>query len=212
MSNITNKSIANLYPDNNPTGEVSTKENPMLKKNNINPVYKKSAMSTFFGKKKEIDNEGLKNLAEKIGTIKGINDNVDVIRGNIQALMDIIANIYALSRENNANNNAQIEALTANANEIATNLNNELSGLSENTSSLADTSRRNVDEQVEEYTKEKGDKTVAKEKNINKSPIKQKKEGGNPYKTAKKQLSNLISNMMPSSTKTQKKHRKNRKH
>jgi hypothetical protein len=35
-----------------------------------------------------------------------------------------------------------------------------------------------------------------------------KKKGGNPYKTAKKQLTNLISNMMPSSTKTQKKHRK----
>ena len=207
MSNI-NPRIANLYPDNNPTGEVVFKKNPMLPpkgKKNVNKGY----MSSFgFGKKKEIDNDGLKNLEENIKTIKGINDNVDVIRGNIQALMDIIANIYELSRENNANNNTQIEALTEKANEIATSLNGALIGLSENTSSLADTSGRNVDEQVEAYTKEKGDKTVAKEKKINKAPIKQKKEGGNPYKTAKKQLTNLISNMIPSSSKTQKKHRK----
>ena len=128
--------------------------------------------------------------------------------------MDIIANIYTLSKENNKNNDALIEALTNKANEIATNLNSALAGLSENTSSLAETSGRNVDEQVDAYTKEKGDKTVAEEKKINKAPIKnkQKQEGGNPYKTAKKQFGNLISTMMPSSTKTQKKHRKNRRH
>jgi hypothetical protein len=207
MSNITPET-AKFFSDNNKKDDFVEGTNPMLPKNgkkNVNKGY----MSTFgFGKKKEIDNDGLKNLEEKIETIKGINDNVDVIRGNIQALMDIIANIYELSRENNANNNAQIEALTAKANEIATNLNSALIGLSENTSSLADTSGRNVDEQGEAYTKEKGDKTVAKEKKINKAPIKQKKEGGNPYKTAKKQLTNLISNMIPSSSKTQKKHRK----
>ena len=36
--------------------------------------------------------------------------------------------------------------------------------------------------------------------------------GGKPYKTAKKQLRNLISNIPGMATKTQKKHRKHRKH
>lgn len=222
MSNI-NPKMTDLFPDKG--DKIKMTENPLLNKNNQkknDPRVYSGMSSIFSGKKTVIDNEALTKLNDNIKTIEGINDNVDVIRGNIQALMDIIDNIYALSKENNVNNNAKIEALTQRANEIASNLNAALAGLSANTTNLVETSAANVDEQETKYKTEKGETKVPGEKQITKKPIKSnvaakiaakakegKIEGGNTYKTAKKQLNNLISSMMPP-TKTQKKrHHKN---
>jgi len=181
------------------------------------------------------DNNNTLKSIEKLNTtvekIKLLTTSVKDINEDVEILRDIINELYILSKKTGKANQEKIEKLTKDAKTVI----KEISNVVGNIDNAADADLNDLDTAIKNTKtatniademkaigdyKDDGkreamltDRKITSETELTdiKKP-RQPKKGGNPYKTAKKQLSNLMSYIPGMSRKTQKKHRKHRRH
>ena len=171
----------------------------------------------------------------KVKEIEGITALVNIINDNILELRKIIDNLYTLAASEEKNKKEELLKLRSEAKQIINNIIMVTDKVSRKATTDMNTlktavdkanTNTKIDEEADDYNLyEKNEsrpelfkKRKSEGKKLEVVTKKEKKEGGNPYKTAKKQFGNLMSYIpgMPQ-RKTQKKHRKdhnrkNRRH
>lgn len=179
------------------------------------------------------DKKGLNSLTtfySKVKEIEGITALVNIINDNISELRKIIDNLYTLAASEEKNKKEELLKLRSEAKQIINNIIMVTDKVSRQATTDMDTLKTavgkankntNIDEEADDYNLyEKNEsrpelfkKRKSQGKKLEVVNAKEKQDGGNPYKTAKKQFGNLMSYIpgMPQ-RKTQKKHRKHRRH